>query len=125
MTLSLDEFLRRFCLHILPVRFVKIRLYGLLANRGRDGRIERARQFIGAPPAETSPAQAETPVNDERFTPRHPAETSPAQAETPTEAANVKPQLTCVHCGWVRVRLLAVIQPMRFTPKSPTAADTS
>ena len=27
MTLSLDEFLRRFCLHILPPRFVKIRYY--------------------------------------------------------------------------------------------------
>ena len=85
MTLSLDEFLRRFCLHILPARFVKIRHYGLLANRGRDGRIERARQLIGAPPAETPPAQA----------------------ETPTEAANVKPQLACVHCGSVRLRLLA------------------
>ena len=90
-------------MHILPARFVKIRHYGLLANRGRDGRIERARQLIGEPPAETPPAQA----------------------ETPTEAANVKPQLTCVHCGSVRLRLLAVIQPMRFTPKSPTAADTS
>jgi len=30
MTLPLPEFLRRFCLHILPLRFVKIRHYGLL-----------------------------------------------------------------------------------------------
>jgi hypothetical protein len=40
MTLSLHEFLRRFCLHILPCRFVKIRRYGLLANRGRHQRVE-------------------------------------------------------------------------------------
>lgn len=33
MTLEADEFLRRFCLHILPPKFVKIRHYGFLASR--------------------------------------------------------------------------------------------
>jgi len=33
MTLDANEFLRRFCLHILPAKFVKIRHYGFLANR--------------------------------------------------------------------------------------------
>ncbi len=33
MTLDATEFLRRFCLHILPPRFMKIRHYGFLANR--------------------------------------------------------------------------------------------
>ena len=33
MTLDADEFLRRFCLHILPPKFVKIRHYGFLASR--------------------------------------------------------------------------------------------
>ncbi len=33
MTLDADEFLRRFCLHILPPKFTKIRHYGILANR--------------------------------------------------------------------------------------------
>ena len=32
-TLSGVEFLRRFCLHILPCRFVKIRYYGILGSR--------------------------------------------------------------------------------------------
>jgi hypothetical protein len=32
-TLSGVEFLRRFCMHILPKRFVKIRYYGILSNR--------------------------------------------------------------------------------------------
>jgi len=35
MTLSLDEFLRRFLLHLLPKSFVRIRHFGLLANRHR------------------------------------------------------------------------------------------
>jgi hypothetical protein len=35
MTLSLDEFLRRFLLHLLPGGFVRIRNFGLLANRRR------------------------------------------------------------------------------------------
>ncbi len=35
LTLSLDEFLRRFLLHLLPKRFVRIRNFGFLANRRR------------------------------------------------------------------------------------------
>jgi predicted RNA-binding Zn-ribbon protein involved in translation (DUF1610 family) len=47
MELSLVEFLRRFCLHILPERFVKIRHYGLLGNRNRAGKIALARAQLG------------------------------------------------------------------------------
>src|SRR5215467_679219 len=36
MTLSLDEFLRRFLLHLLPKGFVRIRNFGFLANRRRS-----------------------------------------------------------------------------------------
>jgi hypothetical protein len=35
-TLSGVEFLRRFCMHILPKRFVKIRYYGILSSRQKD-----------------------------------------------------------------------------------------
>ena len=35
MTLPVDEFLRRFLLHLLPQRFVRIRYFGVLANRRR------------------------------------------------------------------------------------------
>ena len=35
LTLPLDEFLRRFLLHLLPKRFVRIRNFGFLANRRR------------------------------------------------------------------------------------------
>jgi hypothetical protein len=46
MTLALVEFIRRFRLHILPARFVKIRHYGLLANRHRHARIAQARAAL-------------------------------------------------------------------------------
>jgi hypothetical protein len=48
MTLPLIEFLRRFCLHILPQRFVKIRHYGLLGNRNRSEKIALARAELGS-----------------------------------------------------------------------------
>jgi hypothetical protein len=47
LTLDVDEFLRRFLLHVLPPRLVRIRYYGFLANRTRARSIERARQLIG------------------------------------------------------------------------------
>jgi len=36
MTLDATEFLRRFCQHILPFRFMKIRHYGILSSRNKD-----------------------------------------------------------------------------------------
>lgn len=40
------EFARRFVLHILPRRFVRIRHYGLLSNRVRDGSLARCRALV-------------------------------------------------------------------------------
>jgi hypothetical protein len=51
MTLSAEEFLRRFLLHILPDRFVRIRHFGFLANRGRRAKLARCRQLLAVPPA--------------------------------------------------------------------------
>lgn len=47
MTLPAEEFLRRFLLHVLPRRFVRIRYYGLFANRHRDQELERCRALLG------------------------------------------------------------------------------
>ena len=56
MTLQSGEFIRRLRLHFLPPRFVKIRHYGLLANRGRQERLERAQAWLGTgPPAGPKP----------------------------------------------------------------------
>ena len=47
LTLGVDEFLRRFLLHVLPPRLVRIRYYGFLTNRTRAHNIDLARQLIG------------------------------------------------------------------------------
>ena len=47
MTLGVDEFLRRFLLHVLPRGFVRIRHFGLLANAHRRRTIACAQQLLG------------------------------------------------------------------------------
>ena len=39
MVLDADEFIRRFILHILPPRFMKIRYFGLLGNRNKTKKL--------------------------------------------------------------------------------------
>jgi hypothetical protein len=46
LTLSAEEFLRRFVQHVLPKGFVKIRHYGLLANRHREDKLRRCRRLL-------------------------------------------------------------------------------
>ncbi len=48
ITLSLDEFLRRFLLHLLPKGFVHIRNFGFLANRRRATLLPLCFQLLGA-----------------------------------------------------------------------------
>jgi hypothetical protein len=48
MTLEAVEFMRRFLLHILPSRFVKIRHFGFLANRNRSFALALCRQHLRA-----------------------------------------------------------------------------
>ena len=55
MTLSVDEFLSRFLLHILPKGFVRIRNFGFLANRRRTALLPLCFQLLGATPE--SPAE--------------------------------------------------------------------
>ena len=62
MTLALPEFIRRFLLHILPERFVKIRHYGLLANRHRHARIAQARALLPSPSPKTTSTPKVTPA---------------------------------------------------------------
>jgi hypothetical protein len=90
MPLSFQEFLRRFCLHLLPVRFVKIRHYGLLGNARRHQRLERARQLL--PPQPAAPAAADS---------------SPALASPSSEP----PPLRCPHCGQPTLVLVEIVHP--------------
>ena len=49
MHLDADEFIRRILLHVLPLGFPRIRIYGFLANRYRQVKIELCRKLLGAP----------------------------------------------------------------------------
>ena len=95
MQLGLGEFVRRLRLHFLPPRFVKIRHYGLLANRGRQQRLERARALLNPDPP-----------------------TAPAPAPTPRSLP------ICPHCGWAALFLVQVVPPQRFQPP-PARTDSS
>jgi hypothetical protein len=55
MSLSLDEFLRRFLLHLLPKGFVRIRHFGFLANRRRATLLPLCRQALAAVLPQTQP----------------------------------------------------------------------
>jgi hypothetical protein len=48
MTVSADEFLRRFLIHVLPKGLVRIRHFGLFANRRRAASLLRCRKALGA-----------------------------------------------------------------------------
>jgi hypothetical protein len=50
LTLSLDEFLRRFLLHVLPKGFVRIRHFGFLAHRRRATTLPLCFQLLGSAP---------------------------------------------------------------------------
>lgn len=61
MTLDAQEFLRRFLLHVLPTRFVRIRYYGCLANRVRTRSIARARASLARVPCRALPVPTQRP----------------------------------------------------------------
>jgi hypothetical protein len=56
MALSLDEFLRRFLLHVLPKGFVRIRHFGFLAHRRRATTLPLCFQLLGSAPQATQEA---------------------------------------------------------------------
>ena len=49
MTLSAEEFIRRFLIHILPSGFMKIRHYGLLGNRNKTTKLKICKQLTNTP----------------------------------------------------------------------------
>ncbi|MBL4935093.1 IS91 family transposase [Clostridium sp. YIM B02515] len=49
MTISAEEFIRRFLVHILPNGFMKIRHYGLLGNRNKNTKLKTCKQLTNTP----------------------------------------------------------------------------
>lgn len=94
-TMELDavEFLRRFSRHVLPKGFIRIRYWGLLANRNRREKLAICRQQLGVASAEPQPdgGDPSAAFNDEAVEPEG------------------LPPLRCPECGEGRLipRLLA------------------
>jgi len=101
MTLSADEFMRRFLLHVLPAGLHRIRHYGLLANAGRRAHLAQARQLLHVVPATVEP---------------------PSAAVAPV--ALMPPTFVCPHCGAAMsiVEIFARGQPIRAPPTLQVAA---
>jgi hypothetical protein len=72
MTLAIDEFIRRFLIHVLPVGFHRIRHYGLFANGGRADNIAQARQLLNVTPAHLEPSDTGATGDAEPQTLSHP-----------------------------------------------------
>jgi len=64
MTLSADEFIRRFLLHVLPNGFQRIRYYGFLGNRCRQEKLDQCHRLLGMPMPD--PHTAAPPEQDYR-----------------------------------------------------------
>src|SRR2546428_10032385 len=58
MALDVDEFLRRFLLHVVPDGFVRIRHFGLLANRRRAAALAQCRTLLAQPAPPTGPPES-------------------------------------------------------------------
>lgn len=92
MRLSADEFLRRFVQHVLPRGFVKVRHYGLLANKNRDERLDECRKLLLV-------VNGTTPTGD---TPRSRPDSNP-----------IEPTPSCPHCGGERLARIEWLRPDR------------
>jgi hypothetical protein len=69
MTLTADEFIRRFLIHVLPSGFHRLRHYGLIANANRQDNLICARKLLGVKEAEL-PVQEETTDKHQSEEPR-------------------------------------------------------
>jgi hypothetical protein len=70
MTLTTDEFIRRFLMHVLPKGFHRIRHYGLLATGNRAANIAHARKLLAMPSRPIQPEVPEAAPDQPRVLPR-------------------------------------------------------
>ena len=115
VTITAPEFIRRFLLHVLPPRFVKIRHYGLMAPCNAKTKLEKARALISL---------KEPLANDDltRQKPDTPSETKTWQ-EMLQELTGVN-LTTCPNCGQgklIRRRLIG----SEATTLAPSIWDSS
>ena len=66
LTLSADEFMRRFMMHVLQSGFVRIRYYGFLANAQREQQLTKIRQLLNVPDPESTDEQADSDTLEQK-----------------------------------------------------------
>jgi hypothetical protein len=105
MTLDVDEFIRRFLIHVLPDGFHRIRHYGLFANGGRTENIARARRLLNVPAPQKAASDADGTADGEPQARSHP----------------------CPCCGG-RMVIIEIFEPgctPRYHPTVPNPIDSS
>jgi Putative transposase/Transposase zinc-binding domain len=112
MALGAVEFIRRFLLHVVPPGFVRIRHYGLSANRVRAGNVARCRALLGVGQGSGAGGLA---------APQGPQPGKQAQAQAPTR---------CPACGQGHMVVVGKLDPVRVEASlaevpAVEAADTS
>ena len=100
MTLSVNEFMRRFLLHVLPRGFHRIRHYGLIANGERKDNLAKARELLHAVPDADAHDQG-----------------------TDASMPSVQPTFVCPHCGasMIIIDIFVRGQPIRAPPRHRAA----
>ena len=109
MTLDGVEFLRRFLLHVLPQGFVRIRYFGLFANRVRALNVTRCRGLLAA----TAPGHGDSSCRP-----------APAPASKPEDDRRHR----CPDCGTGTLLWIATLAPVPVQDaltRAPTPPDTS
>jgi hypothetical protein len=102
MTLDVDEFIRRFLIHVLPKGFHRIRHYGLFAGSNRAEAIKTVREFLYLDPLAAKETAAERTEETN--------ETDPAQPLAHP----------CPCCGG-RMFIIETFEPSRQPRHQPTA----
>jgi len=105
MTLPDDEFLRRFCLHVLPTGLVRIRHFGFLANRRKAVLLAQCRQSLQDP------------------TPEAPPERTTDQWMLVLTGRDITACPRCGHRPLIRTDLPSVRPPLTFLRRAPPARD--
>ncbi len=95
LTLSTDEFVRRFLLHVVPAGFMRIRHFGLLANRQRTAKLARCRALLGVA--------------------LHPAPAPPVGSADPAHTCVLR-SARCPVCGNGPLRIIETLAPTRGIP---------
>lgn len=99
MPLSGEEFLRRFLLHVLPKRFMRIRSYGFLSNAVRAAKLKLIRDWLTPEPQPIEPAA-----------PRSERE---AGSET---VAELRPACRCPECKTGTMQRVSEVPAVDLTP---------